>query len=188
MAFVTFLSGCGSTMTAEQAAPKVNKRVSEKVSVAVIDHRPYVLDGDKAPSFEGLSRSALGIPYSRYLIQDKPMSDYLVNRLVAGFKKAGVEVSGIQTTPQLTVSELAKTETKTVVVILKEWKYDYHTFVDSSWYDFDVLIKDQNGKELIRKNFAGEQDVPSLTSNDLQLLYKARFELAFNDTEIQKYL
>lgn len=116
------------------------------------------------------------------------MSVYLTNRLLAGFKQSGVEVSSITTTPDVNLNDLQATDSKMLLIVLKEWKYDYHAFTDNSWYNFDVFIKDASGNTLIQKNFIGEQDVPSLTVNDLLLLYKARFEIAFNDPEITALL
>ncbi|SFD60329.1 hypothetical protein [Pseudoalteromonas denitrificans] len=182
------ITGCASVMTAEQSAPELNKPSTEKLAIAVLDHRPYIVDGDKTSNFEGLSRTTLGIPFSRYTYNQKPMSVFLTNRLMAGFKRSGIQVSSVETTPATKIKDITETGSKTLVVVLKEWKYDYHAFSDNSWYDFDIIIKDINGKTLINKNFVGEQDVPSLTANDIQLLYKARFELALKDSEIKAIL
>jgi hypothetical protein len=182
------LSGCASVLTVEQAAPEINKPLTEKITIAVIDHRPYILDGDKAASFEGLSRTTIGIPFSRYTYNNKSMSEFLTNRLVAGFNKSGVQALALMTTPKTTIEEVKTIGSKTVVIVLNEWKYDYHAFSDNSWYNFDVIIKDTDGAPLINKNFTGEQDVPSLSINDIQLLYKTRFEKAFSDAEIKAIL
>ena len=182
------ISGCASIMTADEAAPRLNKPLTDKLTIAVIDHRPYVVNGDKAPSFEGLSRTTIGIPFSRYIYDQTTMSVFLTKRLMAGFSKLGVKVSKIETTPATKISDIKETGTKTIVVILNEWKYDYHAFSDNSWYDFDVVVKDANDNTLIKKNFTGEQDVPSLGVNDIQLLYKARFELALSDSDIKAVL
>jgi len=182
------VTGCASIMTAEQAAPELNKPLSDKLAIAVVDHRPYVLNGDKEASFEGLSRSGFGIPFSRYTFNNKPMSEFLTNRLAAGLIKTGIDVSSLETTPQTKIEDVKSQDAKTVIIVLNEWKYDYHAFTDNSWYDFNVLIKNKSGEVLINKKFIGEQDVPSLTSNDIQLLYKARFEQAFKDPEIKGLL
>ncbi|MCG9603428.1 hypothetical protein L1D16_22240, partial [Vibrio sp. Isolate31] len=59
------LSGCATVLTAEQSAPQLNEVPQEKaLTIAVIDKRPYVLDHDKEPKFEGIIRSSLGIPYT----------------------------------------------------------------------------------------------------------------------------
>ncbi|MFV1466837.1 MULTISPECIES: hypothetical protein [Idiomarina] len=189
-----YLSGCTSIMTAEQAAPAVNTpNELESVSIAVVDKREYVLNNDKAPSFEGLLRSSFGIPYSQYTYNRQPMSEYLTDRLVAGFKKQGVKAEAYLTSHSMSVGSikeaLAKQERPSVIIALNEWKYDYHAFSDSSWYDVDVIVLGKNGEEKTNRSFKGENDVGNgLISNEMQSIYKHRFESIFLDDSIQKAL
>jgi len=189
-----YLSGCTSIMTAEQAAPAVNTpNELESVSIAVVDKREYVLNNDKAPSFEGLLRSSFGIPYSQYTYNRQPMSEYLTDRLVAGFKKQGVKAEAYLTSHSMSVGSikeaLAKQERPSVIIALNEWKYDYHAFSDSSWYDVDVIVLGKNGEEKTKRSFKGENDVGNgLISNEMQTIYKHRFESIFLDDSIQKAL
>ena len=79
------LSGCATVLTAEQSAPQLSVVPQEKaLTIAVIDKRPYVLEQDKEPKFEGIIRSSLGIPYSYNTATQQPMSQFLTDRLVAG--------------------------------------------------------------------------------------------------------
>ncbi|WP_372761480.1 hypothetical protein [Pseudoalteromonas sp.] len=182
-------TGCTSIMTAEQAAPTLNKPQVDELQIAVVDHRPYVVNGDKLSGFEGLSRSGFGIPYTRNLVTGETMPQHLGKRLAAGFIRAGINAKLIPTTPQVNINNIkADADTPAIIIVLNEWKYDHHAFTDNSWYDFDLIIKDGSGTTLINKNFTGEQDIPSMHTNDLQLLYKERFELAFADAEIQALL
>ncbi|QZN91816.1 hypothetical protein [Idiomarina abyssalis] len=189
-----YLSGCTSIMTAEQAAPAVNTpNELESVSIAVVDKREYVLNNDKAPSFEGLLRSSFGIPYSQYTYNRQPMSEYLTDRLVAGFKKQGVKAEAYLTSHSMSVGSikeaLAKQERPSVIIALNEWKYDYHAFSDSSWYDVDVIVLGKDGEEKTNRSFKGENDVGNgLISNEMQSIYKHRFESIFLDDSIQKAL
>ena len=189
-----YLSGCTSIMTAEQAAPAVNTpNELESVSIAVVDKREYVLNNDKAPSFEGLLRSSFGIPYSQYTYNRQPMSEYLTDRLVAGFKKQRVKAEAYLTSHSMSVGSikeaLAKQERPSVIIALNEWKYDYHAFSDSSWYDVDVIVLGKNGEEKTNRSFKGENDVGNgLISNEMQSIYKHRFESIFLDDSIQKAL
>jgi len=189
-----YLSGCTSIMTAEQAAPAVNTpRELESVSIAVVDKREYVLNNDKAPSFEGLSRSSFGIPYSQYTYNGQPMSEYLTNRLVAGFKKQGIKAEAYSTSHSMSISSikeaLTKQEQPSIIIALNEWKYDYHAFSDNSWYDVDVIVLGKNGEEKTKRSFKGENDVGNgLISNEMQTIYKHRFESIFLDDAIQEAL
>lgn len=189
-----YLSGCTSTMNAEQAAPAVNTpNELESVSIAVVDKREYVLNNDKAPSFEGLLRSSFGIPYSQYTYNRQPMSEYLTDRLVAGFKKQGVKAEAYLTSHSMSVGSikeaLAKQDRPSVIIALNEWKYDYHAFSDSSWYDVDVIVLGKDGEEKTKRSFKGENDVGNgLISNEMQTIYKHRFESIFLDDSIQNAL
>jgi len=162
-----YLSGCASVMTAEQAAPSVNTPSElSSVSVAVVDKREYVLSGDKSPNFEGLSRSNFGIPYSQYTHTGQAMSEYLTDRLVAGFKKKGVKAEAYPTAHSMSISSikeaLAKQEQPSVIIALNEWKYDYHAFSDNSWYEVDVIVLGESGEEKAKRSFKGENDVESV--------------------------
>ncbi|QUM76276.1 hypothetical protein HWV00_08625 [Moritella sp. 24] len=191
-ASVLLLSGCTSVLTANETAPEINfAEKPTEISIAVLDKRAYVVDSDKEPAFEGIIRSGFGIPYSYYTTTKEPMSVYLTNRLSAGFDKKGIKASVVNTEPTMSVDKvvgsLAKDDLKSVLFVLNEWKYDFHTFTDNSWYDMDVIIVDKLGNKKIVKNFKGENDVPdgSLISNEMQLIYKQRFEKVFADPEVR---
>jgi len=191
-ASVLLLSGCTSVLTANETAPEINfAEKPTEISIAVLDKRAYVVDSDKEPAFEGIIRSGFGIPYSYYTTTKEPMSVYLTNRLSAGFDKKGIKASVVNTEPTMSVDKvvgsLAKDDLKSVLFVLNEWKYDFHTFTDNSWYDMDVIIVDKLGNKKIVKNFKGENDVPdgSLISNEMQLIYKQRFEKVFSDPEVR---
>ena len=191
-ASVLLLSGCTTLLTANETAPEISiaSKPSE-ISIAVLDKRAYVVDSDKEPAFEGIIRSGFGIPYSYYTTTKEPMSVYLTNRLSAGFDKKGIKTNVVNTDPTMSVDNivgsLAKDDLKSVLFVLNEWKYDFHTFTDNSWYDMDVIIVDKLGNKKIAKNFKGENDVPdgSLISNEMQLIYKQRFEKVFADPEVR---
>ncbi|KXO12635.1 hypothetical protein AKG98_3830 [Moritella sp. JT01] len=186
------LSGCTTVLTANETAPEINiASKPTEISIAVLDKRAYVVDSDKEPAFEGIIRSGFGIPYSYYTTTKEPMSVYLTNRLSAGFDKNGIKANVVKTDPTMSVENivdsLSKDDLKSVLFVLHEWKYDFHTFTDNSWYDMDVIIVDKFGNKKIVKNFKGENDIPdgSLISNEMQLIYKQRFEKVFADPEVR---
>jgi len=81
---------------------------------------------------------------------------------------------------------LNKNENSSILFVLNEWKYDFHSFSDGSWYNFDLIVLDKKGKQLLVKNFSGDNDIPDngLITNKMQLIYKARFEEVFQDPEV----
>ncbi|OAN18248.1 hypothetical protein A3K86_04950 [Photobacterium jeanii] len=189
------LSGCVKVMTAEEAAPQLtNLKSDQQLNLAVLDKREYVLSGEKTAAFEGIIRSSLGIPYSHTTATNEPMSVFLSNRLSAGFKKHGIDANVIVTAPNMSIQEIEykrpNKTANTIVIVLNEWKYDFHAFSDNSWYNMDVVVFDSQGKKKLVKNFAGENDIPdkSSISNEMQLLYKSRFENVFSNSDVLKAL
>ena len=84
---------------------------------------------------------------------------------------------------------LAKQDRPSVIIALNEWKYDYHAFSDSSWYDVHVIVLGKDGEEKTKRSFKGENDVGNgLISNEMQTIYKHRFESIFLDDSIQNAL
>jgi len=189
-----YLTGCASIMTAEQAAPNLSfQQDTGPLVVAVLDNRPYVLDNDKNPSFEGLIRSNLGIPFSYGTVTGEAMSVYLGKRIEQGFKASGVDTVLYPTTVGMTkdnlLQELSKGGKKSLVVSLLEWKYDHHTFSKSSYYDVEVTVLDNQGNRLVDKQFTGKDGIPSgHIANAMQQLYKARFEQFLSDAQVNQAL
>jgi len=189
------ISGCATVLTAEQTAPNI-KTISpqDSMSLAVLDKRKYVVSEDKTADFEGIIRSGLGIPYTYGTPTKEAMSVYLSNRLSVGFENHGIKVTVVETEPKMSVNSvvdnLANNDLISILIVLNEWKYDFHTFTDNSWYDMDIIVIDGIGNKKLVKNFKGENDIPDggLISNEMQLIYKQRFENAFSDPEVVESL
>lgn len=189
---VLYLAGCSKILTVPESSPLVNLPSSVgDIYIAVLDQRPYVVDGDKSPAFEGIIRSSFGIPYSHNTYTDEPMGQYLGQRIVYGFEDKGINAvlykSEINAYLPNVMDELKSANKKAIIIVLNEWKYDYHAvFSDSSLYNIDVMVLDDTGSIIINKNFSGEEDIPNDDSiiNDMLKLYKGRFEKVFSDQNI----
>lgn len=188
------LTGCSGLLPVEQSSPEVTVSAdAAPISMAVLDERPYVLDKDKNPAFEGLIRSGFGIPYSHNTASNEAMSDYLGKRVEYAFSAKGVDITRYQTSIETSEEELLNTlkadGKKSVLLSLNEWKYDWHTFTDNSWYNVDVIVLDKDGSTLASKHFEGEEDIPSGNiPNEMLMLYKGRFETIFSDPAIYSAL
>ncbi len=195
------LSGCMKYLPAEQAAPELTASLDiNKISLAVLDKRPYVVNGKKSESFEGLIRSGYGIPYSHNTQEAQPMSEYLAHRISIGFKNKGVETGIIKTEPGMNVNEVITNllihKSKSLLFVLNEWKYDFHSFADAAWYDVNIIVVDKFGKQILTKKFEGKDNVPDTASmvllaptpisiaNEMQAIYKQRFETMLSDSEV----
>ncbi len=197
---IIHLTGCAINknvilLSAEETAPKLYYRLNtNNISLAVLDNRPYVVDEDKTPSFEGIIRSTYGIPYTFNTSNNQPMSSYLRDRLSIGFRNNGTKVIIYKTDPKMTIkkviSAISKHGNKSFILVLNEWKYDFHGFTDSSVYDVVVYVTDKLENKLISKNFSGVDDIPNsgIIPDSMQKIYKQRFENIFYDAEVMEAL
>jgi len=98
------------------------------VGLAVIDERPYVLDGDKSPDFVGLQRGGFGNPFNVTTESGRPLSVDMQDSLSKALSSNGYEVSLIQATSssQADIDKAVRHEGKerNVIILLKEWKTD----------------------------------------------------------------
>ena len=61
------------------------------VSVGVHDQRPYIIDGQKSPTYVGTMRSQWGVPWNMNTQSDKPLSDDIASAIVSGFMRVGIK-------------------------------------------------------------------------------------------------
>ena len=187
------LSGCVSSKNAQQTAPDINANAQySDISLAFHDQRPYVLDNDKTVAFEGIIRSGFGIPYSYDTYTKQPLTDYLSDRLSAGFEKAGVEVTQVITTPLMDTTEvksaLVSAGNKSILFEMRNWKYDTHAFSDGVYIDVTMTILDSKGKSLLTRVYNVEDNIPDNGGdsiiNNVQEAYQTRFETIFAEQDV----
>ena len=189
-------TGCTSVMTAEQAAPNFANQLPSQLNLVVLDHRPYVRSGDKAPSFEGLSRSGFGIPYSQYTYNRMPLADYLAARIVAGAKKDGVDLHVIKAVHNDELEDLKplilEQDQATLVLELINWKYDFHPFNKDFIYNVNISILDKTGNPVVRESFDGDEPLSvgfdEALVNAAQKHYQKKLRELFLNKKIQQAL
>lgn len=100
----------------------------QTVYVGFYDERPYVLSGEKDPSFSGLVRSLYGIPYSRHTESGDPLGDDLTDLLVRSLEQQGYNAQPIhfdlrqEIEPALTSSMSG--DGLALIYQFREWKTD----------------------------------------------------------------
>jgi hypothetical protein len=90
------IAGCTVPATKQELTPEFSGTLPRQLGVSVIDKRPYVVSGDKDAKFEGLSRSAAGIPWTidrPDRPEEETFADYLADMLKDTFKQAGSGVA-----------------------------------------------------------------------------------------------
>jgi len=97
------------------------------ITLGVIDKRPYVLNGNKSPTYCGTLRSIGGIPYDVNTASGKPLAEMLQAFIGTTLMKHGVNVDSMTSLPMdTTETEAAKILTaedrKAVLLLLNEWR------------------------------------------------------------------
>jgi len=97
------------------------------ITLGVIDKRPYVLNGNKSPTYCGTLRSIGGIPYDVNTASGKPLAEMLQALIGTTLMHHGVNVDNMTSLPMdTTETEAAKILTaedrKAVLLLLNEWR------------------------------------------------------------------
>src|ERR1043166_4649019 len=106
------------------------KPVDNKILIlSVQDFRPYVLNGDKDPSFVGLQRGGYGNPFDVKTLSGRPMTEDMAEAMVKGLTNAGyrvIYVSGKPETVKLTDTAAQNHADRIVVLKVYDWKSDIY--------------------------------------------------------------
>ena len=143
------LAGCwrsasGRSFAYAQAGPDVGAVGQPRsVAIAVLDQRPYVLDGAKAESFVGLNRDAFGVPYDVVTPKGAPMASDMAAALLAAFRSRGFAAEIVAVSPaggpEAAKGALARTFTAhKILFTILQWR------TDSNWttrLDFDLTLE-----------------------------------------------
>jgi len=188
-AVAVWLGGCafGQKITYSNTTADVDAAGNKTVGVATLDQRPYVLSGNKKPSFVGLSRGGYGNPFDVETPKGAPLADEIsesVSRSLAerGFKSSVVKVTPSQSR-RAALEALTKTGAERLVLIsLKEWKSDKF-WRTSLIQDVSVQVMDAGGTELAKANFTSDEVV-----GDVPMAFRSKIEAWFADPKIVEAL
>jgi hypothetical protein len=157
------LNGCVTLPDYGQIVPNVSVRTKERLSVGVLDHRPYILNHDKEEYFIGIQRGGFGIPISLQTPTAKPLAEDMTNALVNALKNTGTTVNSIKITPTTdmnSVLQIAKSQQseKVIILTLQNFKTDTYQATDFI-YDLSLSIFDLQGHELATKRVQGTDNL-----------------------------
>src|SRR3546814_13503229 len=95
------LGGCavGNTHRYDLGDAQFQVNSSKSIAVAVVDVRPYVLDGDKAPDFSGLMRGGFGNPFDVTTDSGQPLAADFTAFIVAALQRARIPAVSVPLTP-----------------------------------------------------------------------------------------
>ncbi len=190
------LSACAQPIPKSEITPVYNAAPPASVAIATTDHRSFILNGDKAPWFEGIMRGAYGIPNSLQRPGPKtgqPFAVYFWDMLASGLAEAGANTR-VVTLPLGRTLEQAidllppDPAERTIVIIMRTSRYDVGFSAEYNFaYDVSVLGPDQT--VLVTKTFARfDTQIPlSAKYNVFDMyagIYKRRLDEILADREI----
>lgn len=158
---VIALQGCafGHTVPYAGTVARIDASGGTSVAVTAHDQRKRVVERGGSPTFVGELRSLAHIPYGVYTASGKPLADDLTTVLAASFASKGFKVVPVVVThsekPETVIQKVtAGGVERAVVLTVVEWRTDTY-FKTQLFYDFNVRILDQNGKQLAEGRLDG---------------------------------
>ena len=156
--FCVYLTGCvaGHKYNYEESSIDFPVKPSENKTLilSVEDWRPYILSGNKEPSFVGLQRGGFGEPWDVTTSSGKPMTEDMSTAIVSGLKDAGYNVFNISGRNEgVYLVKAANKNAASRIVVLKVlgWKSDVFTSVSLNC-DLHLSVLDADGNLLAESN------------------------------------
>ena len=199
---VAVLAGCATPLERSDAIPKLYASPEKSIAISVVEHRPYVMTGDKTPKFEGIIRGGFGIPHTIDR-PNRPAEERFVD-LLAGIVKDGLTDAGVKVDVLAmpvgaslddTWKRLAETGARRLVVI---------RVFESNWdagglsgnfryvYDFSMLVARPDGGRPVGKQFAANEANKASDKYNVfdmhSVRYKQIIESMFGDPMIRQAL
>jgi hypothetical protein len=194
------LGGCamGVRHDYDQKALNLGITTSATVAVGTLDHRPYVVNGQKAPNFVGVSRGGFGNPFDVTTQSGRPLASDISSSIVSSMKIDGVDAKAVELRPALSVDEAttalsAAGAQRSVMITLLEWKGDAMVNVGLN-YDFLLRVFDKDGKLLTSKLQQGRENLgsadPFTPGGTSQILprFRRMMETLFREPDVVKAL
>jgi hypothetical protein len=200
LAGLLLLGGCavGVKHNYDQRGLDLGISTPATVAVATLDRRPYIVNGQKAENFVGLSRGGFGNPFDVTTQSGRPLASDISSSIASSMKINGVDARTVELKPgldneqALTALRAAGTQ-KSVLLTLLEWKGDSMINVGFN-YDFTLRVLDKDGKELTAKPQMGRENLgaadPFSPGGTAQIVPRVRrmMEMLFKDPDVVKAL
>ncbi len=115
------------------------------VAVEVVDARPYVVNGDKAPDFVGVQRGGFGNPFDVRTASGEPLADEMRAAIASAMQHQG-----------FTVVPLGGAAPRKLELRILEWKTDVMMSM-SVQYDLSLSVFDGQGALMASSTTKGEE-------------------------------
>jgi len=176
LALLIAFGACSPSGTYELAPVTLSLTATSQqtVAAAVIDQRPYVLNGDRSPSFLGTERGNWGGEKEISTESGRDLADDVNDAVVRALTNRGIAASALQPLkrggePETLAAFQAQGADRLLVVDIQDWRTDVYTRIKLSWR-LEALVYDRSGNVLARTSSQGANPV---AGTDLTAQYAA---------------
>jgi hypothetical protein len=169
LAAACLLQGCvfGNTQTFNYVP--TDKSDAGKGSVvllfAVDDQRPYIVTGEEPINFVGEQRNGYGMPFNVTTTDGRPFAQVVQETVQRDLEAAGFKVTpSADKAADIAAMERIAQAHRALAIVMHEFKSDTFNNINFD-YDFEVIVYDDAGKELMRDRIAAEEELPGSLMN-----------------------
>ena len=197
--FVAVLvASCATPATRSELTPAYTAQVPSKVTIGVIDNRPYVVSGEKEPWFEGLTRDGFGIPHT-FNRPKRPATETFADRIASMLERTFVDAGS-----QVKIVKLPKglprkaaierlepgSAGATLLVQIFDSKFDAGGFSFNYEYDFRLNVLGPEGNILAEATNEGQGGVTPSDKHSIWdmfgVVYREKFDRLLANPDIQQ--
>jgi len=156
------LVGCAIGNTYDYSRANVDLAVQghSELGVAVIDQRPYVLNGDKNANFVGLQRGGFGNPFDVRTESGRPLAVEMAEAMESELKENGFKVYDLRVTdsgPTVVATVIKAAKPRNVILMIHEWKTDAMMSFGLS-YNLSLQVMDESANLLAEARTYGAKE------------------------------
>jgi hypothetical protein len=191
------LAGCVGAdikLKYNDVTPKITFETHAKIAVGVHDRRSYVISGEKDPTFVGLNRNGMGVPFDVKTKSGLPLAREFQNSLTSALSQAGATVIRVDLGTEISGPDaqrlmLGAGADKALLVTIYEWRSDGYANVNLR-YEILVSVVGVTAKRLagdksIGQVLGSEYPTPGYLSEALvPPAYKEKLEEMLSDPAI----
>jgi uncharacterized lipoprotein YajG len=132
---------------------------------AIDDQRPYIVSGDEPANFVGEQRNGYGVPFNVTTADKRPFTQIVQETVQRDLEAAGFRViPSNEKAANIASAVQTASASRAIKVVMNEFKSDTFNNINFD-YDFEIVVYDASGKELVRDHIEGEEELEGSLMN-----------------------